>query len=166
MRSADGVRAQVRRLDKDIATSSTRPIAQILAASIGSRRFNTDLIGIAGVASLLLASIGVYAVTAFSISRRTREIGIRLTLGARPAQVIRSMLAGEWAAIALGLSVGAVGAILVSRGLAPMLFGASGVEPALVGGTAAFLAVAAAIASYIPARRATLGDPNVALRSD
>ncbi len=164
--SADRVRARVRRLDKDIATSSTRPIADIVALSIGSRRFNTDLIKMAGVASLVLALIGVYAVTAFSIGRRTREIGIRVTLGASPSQVIRPLLTAEWGAIALGLSVGAAGAVVVSRGLAPVLFGISGLEPVLIAGAAAMLGLAAAIASYIPARRAMRADPLAALRAE
>jgi predicted permease len=166
MRAADAVRAQVHRLDKDIATSSTRPIPQVLAASIGSRRFNADLIEIAGAASLLLALIGVYSVTAFSMARRAREIGIRLTLGARPAQVMRPLLAGEWAAIVVGLSIGAAGAVLVSRTLARVLFEGRGVEPALIGGAAAMLGLAAAIASYVPARRAIRADPVAALRAD
>src|SRR5256712_12226700 len=89
---ADRVRSEVRRTDKDVATSSTRTMPQILAASIGSRRFNTDLIRIAGAAGVLLAIIGVYAVTAFSVSRRTREIGIRLTLGATSRQIVSALM--------------------------------------------------------------------------
>src|SRR5262245_64614880 len=100
--AADSVRDQVRRLDKDVATSSTRSMSDVLAASVGSRRFNTGLIEIAGLSSLLLALIGVYSITVFSMERRTREIGIRLALGARSMDVIRSVLAGEWSAIAVG----------------------------------------------------------------
>ena len=165
-RTADLVRAVIRRLDKDVATSSTRPMTAILAASIGSRRFNTDLIEIAGAASLLLALIGVYSVAAFSMARRTREIGIRLTLGARPGQVIRSVLVAECGAIAFGLSVGAAGALVVSRVLSPVLFASPGIEPALIVAAVAMLGVAAAIASYVPARRAIHTDLVAALRAD
>ena len=164
MKVAQAVRAEVRRLDKDVATSSTRPMPEVLAASIGSRRFNTDLIEIAGVSSLLLALIGVYSVTAFSMSRRTREIGIRLTLGATPVQVIRPVLAAEWAAIALGLLVGAVGAAFVSRLLSAVLFGSGGVEPVVIGAAAAMLGLAAIVASCVPAQRAVRADPAAALR--
>ena len=166
MKTADAVRAAVRRLDKDVATSTTRLMTQVLAASVRSRRFNTDLIKIAGAASLLLALIGVYSVTAFSMARRTREIGIRLTLGATPGQVIRPVLAVEWGAIALGLSVGAVGAVLVSRMLSSVLFASGGMEPTLIAAAAAILGAAAAVATYIPARRAIRADPVVALRAE
>jgi len=166
MRTADATRAVIRGLDKDVATSSTRPMTTILAGSIGSRRFNADLITIAGAASLLLALIGVYSVTAFSMARRTREIGIRLTLGAMPGQVIRSVLAAEWGSIALGLAVGAAGALVVSRLLSSVLFASSGVEPALIAAAAAALGVATAVASYVPARRAIRTDLVAALRAD
>src|SRR5262245_7914679 len=166
MAAADPVRAVVRHIDKDVATSSMRPIHEVLAASVGSRRFNTDLIEIAGAASLLLAIIGVYSVTAFSVARRTREIGIRLTLGARPQQVIGAVLAGEWRTIALGLLVGASAASAVARALSSVLFGASGGEPVVIAAAAAMLGLAAAIASYVPARRAVHAGPVAALRAE
>jgi ABC-type antimicrobial peptide transport system permease subunit len=166
MAVADGARAIVRRLDKDVATSSTRPILQILAASIGSRKFNTDLIRLAGLASLGLALLGVYAVTAFSVTRRTREIGIRITLGATPGQVLRPLLAEEWTALVTGLVLGAVGAVFVARALAPVLFAASGPEPRLIGGAVLVLGGVGALASYVPARRAARSDPAAALRID
>src|SRR5262249_62185040 len=85
----------------------------VLSASIGSRRFNTGLIEIAGLSSVVLALIGVYSITAFSMERRTREIGIRLALGAQSMGVIRSVLAGEWSAIAIGLAAVIVDAVLI-----------------------------------------------------
>jgi hypothetical protein len=166
MTVADSARAEVRRLDKDVATSSTRPIRHILTAAVGSRRFNTDLIEIAGVASLLLAFLGVYSVTAFSMKRRTREIAIRLALGATPAQVIRPVLAGEWRAIAVGLIAGAGGAAVVSRVLSSTLYAGGGVEPTLIAAATAILASAAAIASYLPARRALRAEPVAALKDN
>jgi putative ABC transport system permease protein len=165
MKAADVVRAAVRRLDKDVATSSVRPMPQVLAASVGSRRFNTDLIGVAGAASLLLALIGVYSVTSFSMTRRTREIGIRLTLGARPDQILVNVLAAEWRAIAVGLAAGMTGGVIAARALASVLFASGGVEPLVIGAAAAALAVAALIASYLPARRAIRADPVAALRA-
>ena len=161
---ADAVRYQVRRLDKDVATSSTRPMTEILAVSIGSRRFNKHLIEIAGVATLLLALIGVYSVTAFSATRRAREIGIRVALGARPGQVVRSVLAAEWAAVGIGLAIGTVGAVSVARMLASVLFGSGGTDVPILAAALMTLAAAALVASYLPARRAARTDPLTALR--
>jgi ABC-type antimicrobial peptide transport system permease subunit len=165
LKAADPVRAAVHRLDKDVATSSIRPMPLVLTASVGSRRFNTDLISVAGGASLLLALIGVYSVTSFSMTCRTREIGIRLALGARPAQILVIVLAAEWKPIALGLAVGALGGVLVARGLASVLFATSGVDALVIGVAAASLGLAALIASYLPARRAVRADPLSALRA-
>ncbi len=166
MTAAESVRAVVRSADKDVATSSTRSMSQLVTASIGSRRFTADLITIAGAASLLLALIGVYSVTAFSIGRRMREIGIRLALGANRWHVIRSVLRVEWAAIAIGLAVGAIAATVVSELLSSTLFASRGVEPPVVASAAAALGLAAVLASYIPARRATRQDPLTTLRSE
>jgi putative ABC transport system permease protein len=164
LKAADPVRAAVHRLDKDVATSSIRPMPLVLAGSVGSRRFNADLITVAGGASLLLALIGVYSVTAFSMTRRTREIGIRLTLGARPAQILVTVLASEWRPIALGLISGAAGGVMAARALTSVLFATAAVEPLVISAAAAALGLAAFVASYLPARRAVRADPLSALR--
>ena len=122
------------------------------------------MIEIAGVSSLLLALIGVYSVTAFSTTRRTREIGIRVALGARPAEVVRSVLAAEWTAIGLGLAIGGVGAMATARMLASVLFASGGVDVTMIAAAVAALAGAALVASYLPARRAARIDPLTALR--
>ena len=166
MTAAESVRAVVRGVDRDVATSSTRSMAQIVGASIGSRRFNTELIEIAGAASVLLALLGVYAVTAFAIDRRTREIGIRLALGARRWQVIRAVLRIEWTAIAIGLAIGIAAAAVVSEILSSTLFASPGAEPGVIAGTAIMLGVAAVVASYVPARRAAGRDPLETLRTE
>jgi putative ABC transport system permease protein len=164
LKVADPARAAVRRLDNDVAASSIRPMPLVLSASVGSRRFNTNLIGVAGAASLLLALIGVYSVTSFSMTCRTREIGIRLTLGARPRQILVTVLAAEWKPIALGLAIGALGGVIAAPVLGSVLFATSGVEPVTIGTAAVILGVAALIASYLPARRALRTDPVAALR--
>jgi putative ABC transport system permease protein len=166
MRPADAVRAAVRRLDKDVATSSTRSIGEILAASVGSRRFNTGLIEIAGAASLLLAIIGVYSVTAFSMTRRTREIGIRLTFGARPLQIVGPVLGPEWSAVVIGLAGGVVGAVVTSRVLSNVLFASSGAEAPVIIVAAGGLGIAAFTATLVPAHRALRADPVEALRGE
>jgi len=161
---ADSIRERVRRLDKDVATSSTRTITALVAESIGARRFNANLIEIAGLSSLLLAVVGVYSVTAFSTTRRTREIGIRVALGARPAEVVRSVLAAESMAIIVGLAIGTAGAAVVARLLEFVLFASGGGDASIIAAAVAMLAGSAAIASYLPARRAARIDPLTALR--
>jgi putative ABC transport system permease protein len=162
---ADSIRAAVRRRDKDVAASSIRPMSQVLSASIGARRFNADLIEIAGAASFLLALMGVYSVASFSMARRVREIGIRLTLGARPTQVVLSMVATEWPAIAVGLVAGVAGGFAVGRALASVLFAPDDVALAVLV-TAVTLGSASLVASYLPARRAAGADPMAALRRE
>jgi len=166
MALADRVRAEIRRIDKDVAASSTRSMPQIVSASIGSRRFNTDLIRIAGGAGLLLAIVGVYAVTAFSVGRRMREIGIRLTLGATPRQILRLLIRAEYRPVAIGLAAGLGGAVLVSGAMSRLLFGPSDIDSAVIAGVAAALAAAALVACIVPIRRAIRSDPLVTLRAE
>jgi putative ABC transport system permease protein len=163
---ADAVRGEIRRLDNQVATSSTRPFAQILDASMGSRRFNRDLIQIAGLASFAIAIVGVYAMTAFSIARRTREIGIRVTLGATPRQLMRPLVASELRSIVIGVAIGCAGAIAIARALSRVLFGGAGAAPAVIVSAAAVLAVAALAASWVPLRRAIRADPIAAIRDE
>jgi putative ABC transport system permease protein len=165
MGSADAVRAAVRRLDKDIAASSTRPVGEILTASAGPRRFNTRLIEMAGAASLLLATIGVYGVAAFSLAARSREIGIRRAFGARPLHIVKPILGPEWCSVAIGLAVGGAGAVFVSRSLAPVFFAPRGVEPWAIAAAAGALGVVAFGATLVPVRRALRTDPLEALRA-
>jgi putative ABC transport system permease protein len=161
---ADQVRQEVRRLDNDVAASSTRPIRQIVDSSIGSRRFISELLRIAGFAGLLLAMIGVYAVAAFAVARRTREIGIRLTLGANRAQVVRPLLDLEVRWILVGLGAGACGAVGVSLILSSILFEAGGVDSVVIAAVSAALASAALVACGLPVWRALRIDPAIALR--
>jgi len=163
---AEIVRKVVHRVDADVAASSIRPVSTIVADSIAARRFNTNLMNAAAAVSVVLALIGVYSVTAFSIDRRTREIGIRLALGGKPAQVIRSILMSETPAIAIGLGAGMAGAVIMSQVLSATLYGSRGSELMLIVSAAAVLALAAGTASYLPARRATRVDPTAALRME
>ena len=163
---ADRVRAEVRRIDTEVAASSIRTMPQILSASTGSRRFNTGLIRIAAAAGLLLAIVGVYAVTAFAVGRRTREIGIRLTLGATPRQVRRLLIGAEIRSMAIGLAAGIVGALGVSRVMSRLLFASPGLDLSVIAAVAVVLAAAALVACVVPIQRAIRADPLVALRTE
>lgn len=133
---------------------------------LADRRFLLLLVGVFAAAALALAAIGIYGVVAFSVTRRTQEIGIRMALGAQGSDV-RRLILGEGARLAVfGLIIGIAASLVVTRLLSSLLFGVSAMDPITFAGVAVLLAVVALLASYIPARRAMRLDPNHALRYD
>jgi putative ABC transport system permease protein len=141
-----------------------RTFQQVYSASLGSRRFNLILIAFFGIVALLLATAGVFGVMAYSVSRRTREIGVRVALGARSRDVLTMILGQGMRTILIGLAIGLVGSLALTRTLASFLFGISATDPLTFAAVIVLLIVAALLACYIPARRATKVDPMVALR--
>jgi putative ABC transport system permease protein len=115
--------------------------------------------------ALVLAALGIYGVIAYGVVQRTRELGIRMALGARSDDVLRLVLRQGMAVLA-GLALGLCGAAVASRVLRGLLFGVGGIDPITYAGVAAFLATVALMASFLPARRAALADPVVALRNE
>ncbi|MGI9072114.1 MAG: ADOP family duplicated permease [Bryobacteraceae bacterium] len=131
---------------------------------LADRRFLLLLVGLFAGAALALAAVGVYGVVAFSVTRRTQEIGVRMSLGAQRGDVLRLIL-GEAARLAvLGVAIGIAASLVITRLLSSLLFGVSATDPVTFAGVAVLLSVIALLASYIPARRAMRVDPNVALR--
>jgi predicted permease len=131
---------------------------------LADRRFLLLLVGVFAAAALSLAAIGIYGVVAFSVTRRTQEIGIRMALGAGGSQVLR-MVVGEGARLAVaGVAIGVAASLIITRLLSSLLFGISATDPITFAGVAALLSLVALLASYIPARRAMRLDPNTALR--
>ena len=124
------------------------------------------LLGIFAGVAMTLAAAGIYGVVAYSVTLRTREIGIRMALGARRSQVLVLVLRQSLALIAIGLVLGVGGAAAATRYLAGLLFGLTPLDPATFAGVATAFAAVAMLASYIPARRATLADPLEALRCE
>jgi ABC-type antimicrobial peptide transport system permease subunit len=116
--------------------------------------------------ALLLAAIGVYGVMAYSVSRRTREIGVRMALGARTGDVLRLVLAQGLQVVAAGLMIGIAGALLLTRLLEKLLFGVSTHDPATFGAAVALMFLVATCACLLPARQACRGDPMAALRAE
>lgn len=141
-----------------------RTFSQIYSASLGSRRFNVILIGCFGILALVLATVGVFGVMAYSVSRRTREIGVRVALGARSTDVLKMVLGQGMRTILIGIVIGLAGSLALTRILKSLLFDVSTTDPLTFAGVILFLAVAALLACYIPARRAAKVDPIVALR--
>jgi len=138
--------------------------SQVYSASLRPRRFNVILIGFFGIAALLLATAGVFGVMAYAVNRRTREIGVRVALGAGSGDVLRMVLGEGLRTICIGVVIGIAGALALTRTVESLLFGVTANDPLTFGGVTLFLVGAALLACYIPARRATRVDPMVALR--
>jgi putative ABC transport system permease protein len=153
-------------IDPDQPVASVRPLEDMLRGTVAERRLSTGLLAAFGVLALLLAAIGIYGVMAFSTLQRTRELGIRLALGAEPRDVLRLILRDGARLSALGVGLGVVGALAASRAVSSMLFGVSPTDPLTFAAVVAILGGASLLACYIPARRATRVDPVVALRQD
>jgi predicted permease len=143
-----------------------RTLSQIYAASLGSRRFNVILIGFFGITALLLATSGVFGVMAYSVSRRTREIGVRVALGANTGDVLKMILGQGLRTIFIGVAIGFAGALGLTRAVASLLFGVTATDPLTFGSVTVLLVGTALLACYIPARRAAKIDPMVALRHE
>ena len=161
---AASVRSAVGSIDKDLALYDLETMNERIATSLSSRRFNTLLLEVFAALALALAAVGIYAVTTYSAAQRTHEIGIRVALGARPVDVLVLVVREEVWLIGLGIGVGLVVALALTRLLRSLLFEVSPVDPVTLVVVSAGLALVAALACYIPARRATKVDPMVALR--
>jgi predicted permease len=141
-----------------------RTFSQVYSASLGSRRFSFILIGFFGIVALLLATAGVFGVMAYSVSRRTREIGVRVALGARSSDVLRMILSQGLRTIFIGVAIGIAGSLALTRTVESLLFGITATDPLTFGAVTLLLIAAALLACFVPARRATKVDPIVALR--
>ncbi len=150
-------------LDPEIP-AKFRTFSQVYSASLGSRRFNVILIGFFGITALLLATAGVFGVMAYSVSRRTREIGVRVALGAGSGDVLRMILGQGLRTIFIGVAIGIAGSLALTRTVESLLFGVTATDPLTFGGVTLLLVGAALLACFIPARRASKVDPMVALR--
>jgi putative ABC transport system permease protein len=162
---ASAARGVLQTLDPEVP-AKFRTFSQIYAASLGSRRFNVMLIGFFGITALLLATSGVFGVMAYSVSRRTREIGVRVALGAATRDVLRMILGQGLRTILIGVAVGFAGALVLTRAVESLLFGVTATDPLTFGSVTVLLVGTAVLACYIPARRAAKIDPMVALRHE
>src|SRR6266566_4783915 len=160
---ASGAREILQDLNPEIP-ARFRTFSQVYSASLGSRRFNVVLIGFFGIVALLLATTGVFGVMAYSVSRRTREIGVRVALGAGSGDVLRMILGQGLRTIFIGVAIGIAGSLALTRTVESLLFGVTATDPLTFGSVTLLLVGAALLASFIPARRATKVDPMVALR--
>ncbi len=162
--------ASIHAIDPGLPIDEVQPLTQLLAQAIADRRLMMVLLGSFAVLALVLAGMGIYSVIAYSVAQRTNEFGIRMALGAAPGQVVGLVMREGLAIVGLGLAVGLLTFLLLALTLARFvenfLFGVKAVDPVIFGGVALFLAAIAAVACFIPARRATKVDPMIALRAE
>ena len=137
-----------------------------MASSLGQRRFTLTLMLVFGVVALALAAVGIYGVMAYTVAQRTREIGIRLALGARPATVLGMVVRSGMLLVAVGTVIGTAGALVVTRVASSLLYGISTTDATTYLAIAAALSAVALIAMVLPARRAMQVDPMRALRAE
>ena len=161
---AGSVRSLVQRLDANLTIDNVATMEQRVADSVARPRFYAVLLGIFASVALTLAAVGIYGVMAYSVSQRTREIGIRVALGAPRREVLGLVLRQGLTLAAIGIAAGLAGALAVTRYLENMLFGLTPFDPSTFAAVSVLLAAIALIACYVPARRATRVDPIVALR--
>ncbi|MDP8983171.1 MAG: ABC transporter permease [Acidobacteriota bacterium] len=160
------LRREVQTVDGDVAAAATLPMTQYLDRSLAARRFGVQVLATFAAAALLLAGTGLYALISYSVMQRTREIGVRIALGARSRDVV-VLVMREGVGLALaGVLIGVVSAIAVTRTMSALLFNVSAQDPGVLVGVCVMLVAVAAGASYLPARRAVRVDPMVAWRSE
>jgi putative ABC transport system permease protein len=166
MRLAPAVAREVRALDPNQPFADAKPLDAYLSQSVAQRRFSMTLLGIFSGVALLLAALGIYGVLAYSVAQRTREIGVRMALGARYSTVASMVVREALGVVGVGLALGIGGALALTRVMTSLLYDISPTDPATFVGVTLALGAVAVLASYLPARRAARVDPIVALRSD
>ena len=162
----DAAKAELHRMTATEAVYDVRPLSVRIASSLSTSSFQTKLISAFAALALVLATVGLYGVLAFNVGRRSREIGIRMALGASPRSVIGSVFWRGFAMVLPGLAVGVLGAWIVGRSLQSQLFEISPSDPRTYAVGVAALLAAAFLACWMPARRASKVDPMVALRDE
>jgi putative ABC transport system permease protein len=165
MSFAASVRNAIWSVDKDQTVADIDTMDHIVAEAVARQRFSMLLLGLFAALALLLASVGIYGVMSYSVAQRTHEIGIRMALGARRADVLQMTVRQGLRLVSVGMILGLAAAFLLTRVLASLLFGISATDPLTFVGISLVLLAVAILASYVPALRATKVDPIVALRA-
>ncbi|MGA2182015.1 MAG: ABC transporter permease [Bryobacteraceae bacterium] len=165
-RAAATVRSATNSIDPGVGVFDAMPLTESIGASLFGQKTAAVMLAVLGVVALVLAATGLYSVMAYSVAQRTREIGLRMALGARPADVLALVMRRGLLLTLFGVGIGVVAALAVTRLAASLLVHVSATDPLVFGAATLFLAAVALAANYLPARRATRIDPNEALRCE
>jgi putative ABC transport system permease protein len=160
------VRREVNSVDPDLALARIRTMDQLMSQSLGQSRYRGVLLGIFAVIALTLAAVGIYGVIAYAVSRRTREIGIRMALGARKLDIFKMVVGHGMILSLIGVVIGLAASLMLTRYLSSLLYGVSSTDPMTFTSVVLLLITVALSACSIPARRATRVDPINALRQE
>jgi ABC-type antimicrobial peptide transport system permease subunit len=160
------IRPQLQAVDPMLPIIDPRTMDRVADQSVAQPRFATTLMSAFAALAVVLAAIGVFGVMAYVVGQRTREIGIRMALGASQRRVVRETLARAATPLLAGVGAGIVGTLLLVRLMAKLLYDVAPNDPAILGSVAAGLAIIALFAAYLPARRASTVDPLLTLRGD
>jgi putative ABC transport system permease protein len=163
---ASGLRVAVKELDPDMPLTEASTLDRLIDQSVGQQRFRTWLIAMFSALALVLASVGVYGTMSYAVTRRAREIGIRMALGAQGGDVLRMVLLNALGVTLAGIAAGTLAALALTRGLATLLYGIGPRDPLIFTSVPALLAAVALLASWVPARRAARVDPMMSLREE
>jgi putative ABC transport system permease protein len=163
---AAAVRRAVHEVDPDQPVANVRTLENVVADSVAARRFNLLLLGLFAALALTLAAVGIYGITTYAVVQRTRELGLRMALGAQPGEVLRLLVAEAGALAGLGLGLGLAAAWALTRVMASLLYGVGSTDPLTYTAVAAVLLLIALTSAWVPGRRATQLDPMTALRAD
>jgi putative ABC transport system permease protein len=158
------VRRKIRDIDPDLPIAHVRTMDEAIAASAAQPRLTAMLVGVFAGAALMLAAVGIYGVIAYSVAQRTREIGLRIALGAKRNAVLGLVVREGMTVSAAGIAAGVACGLVLGRVLSSLVFGVDVRDPAIYAAVALLLSLVALAASAIPARRAALVDPMIALR--
>jgi putative ABC transport system permease protein len=160
------VSAAVHRLDPALPVTGVATMSSLMAESMSDRRYPMLLLAVFAGLAVLLSAVGIYGVLAYTVTQRVREIGVRMALGARTADLLRLVISGGLRPTLLGIVIGGAGGALGARALGALLYEVAPTDPVTLAGVAVLFVIIALVAMYLPAARATRVDPLVTLRSE
>lgn len=163
---ARAVHSEIHRMDPNLPISAMRTMREIVSAAVAPRRFQMALTSLFAVVALLLGAVGIYGVVSYAVACRTREIGLRMALGALKSNVMRGVLANGMRPVLIGLAIGMTSTVAISGAFSHVLYGVSPTDPLALGSVVFILLLTSGLACYIPARRAAALEPMIALRHE